>query len=108
MIHTVQTGDKVLSFLNSQSVVNKKASLAVFIKDHNPDILFISETWLSPSTEIFHSHYNVIRKGDRTDGYGGVLIAYRNTLVCYEVNCDSYVELVACRFVLKDHSLIVC
>jgi len=34
-----------LAILNSQSLVNKKALLAVFIKDHDPDILVVSETW---------------------------------------------------------------
>jgi len=103
-----------LVILNSQSVINKKASLAVFLKNHDPDILhfIIYETWLSPnilSAEIFPPHYNVTRK-DRTDGHSGVFIAYRNTLTWYELNYvgDSSVELVACRFTPQQQSLIVC
>jgi len=46
------------------------------MKDRDPDILVISETWLSPnipSTEIFPPQYNTTRK-DRTDGYGGIYL----------------------------------
>jgi len=100
----------LLYSLNSQSLANKIALLAVFIKDHDPDVLVISETWLSPnipSAEIFPPHYNASRK-DRTDGYGGVLISYRSNIACYKLECNSSVELAACRFVLKDQTLIAC
>jgi len=77
---------------------------------HHPDILVTAETWLSPSilsAETFPHHYNVTRK-NRTDGYGEVLVAYRNTLACYELNYDSSAELVASRFALNNQTLIVC
>ena len=37
-----------------------------------------------------------------------ILIAYRNNIACYELECNSSVELAACRFVLKDQTLIAC
>jgi len=99
-----------LAILNCQSIVSKRASLEVFIKDHNPDVLVLSETWLSPdilSTEFLPHHYNVFRK-DREDGYGGVLIAYKNSFACYELHYDSSVEIVVSKFILNKQSLIIC
>jgi len=96
--------------MNCQSIVSKKASLSVFIKDHNPDVLVISESWLSPdilSAEVLPSQYNVMRK-DREDGHGGVLIAYRNSLTCCELSYDSSVEVAAGKFILDSQSLIIC
>ena len=47
-------------------------------------ILVVSETWLSPdisTSEFFPDQYNVFRK-DRADGFGGVLLACRNSINC--------------------------
>ena len=66
-----------IAILNSQILVNKKATLGAFINDHDPDIITISESWLSfdiSTAEIFPSGYNVFRK-DRQGGHGGVLLA---------------------------------
>ena len=60
--------------LNIQSILAKKASFDNLMDDYNPDIVAISETWLSPdipSHEFFPKGYHTYRK-DRVDGYGGV------------------------------------
>ena len=51
---------------------------------YNPDIVAISETWLSSnisSYEFFPTGYHMYRK-DRANGYGGVLLACRNNMSC--------------------------
>lgn len=46
---------------------------------------------------------------DRQDGYGGVLLASRTSLTCYELPNDSPVEVVSCKFTFTNNqSLIVC
>ena len=99
-----------IAILNSQSLVNKTATFGAFIDDHNPDIVTVSETWLSPdisTAEIFPSGYNVFRK-DRQDGHGGVLLASRTSLTCYELSIDSPTEVVSCKFVLQiTHILLI-
>ena len=60
----------------------KKAEFHNLINDQHPAIIFGSETWLSPSgntANFFPKGYNFLRL-DRCDGYGGVLLAFRNTL----------------------------
>ena len=45
---------------------------------------------------------------NREDGYGGVRIAYRNSLACYELCYNSSVEIVVSKFTLNKQSLIIC
>ena len=70
------------------------------IDETRPDIMIITETWLSPdilNSEIFPRGYSVFRK-DRADGFGGVLIACRNGM-----------HMVACKVTLENHqSVIIC
>ena len=69
--------------INFQSVTAKQAQFQCFINDYYPDIIFGTETWLSPeisSSEIFPPCYNVFRR-DRYDGYGGILLAFDHSLM---------------------------
>ena len=96
--------------LNCQSLVAKKESFINLLDIHRPDIAFGSESWLKPSiisSEVFPSGYIVYRK-DRSDGYGGVFIAHRNTLIFSELQlADCSSELVACQIQLADHSSLI-
>ena len=100
-----------IAILNSQSLVNKTATFGAFINDHSPDIITVSETWLSPdisTAEIFPGGYNVFKK-DRQDGHGGVLLASRTSLTCHELSINSPTEVVSCKFTFTNNqSLIVC
>ena len=93
-----------IAILNSQSLVNKTATLGAYI-------IFVSETWLSPdisTAEIFPSGYNVFRK-DRQGGHSGVLLASRTSLTCHELTVDFPIEVVSCKFTFTNNqSLIVC
>ena len=98
--------------LNCQSLVAKKESFINLLDVYHPDIVFGSESWLKPnilSSEMFPSGYTVYRK-DRHDGYGGVFIACRNTLISSRLQPnETSSELVACQIQLADHSsLIAC
>ena len=69
----------------------------------------ITETWLSPNilnSEIFPRGYTIFQK-DRIDGFGGVLIASRNGIICSDVNIDSSTEIIACK-VTYIRKLSVC
>ena len=68
--------------INFQSIISKRAAFLNLIDDHHPDIIFGTETWLLPiisTAEFLPANYMSFRK-DRTDGYGGVLLAFRDTL----------------------------
>ena len=100
-----------LIILNTQSIKNKKGITSCMIDETRPDIMIITETWLSPdilNSEIFPRGYSVFRK-DRADGFGGVLIACRNGIICSDVNIDSPTEMVACKVTLENQqSVIIC
>jgi len=81
--------------LNSQSIVSKRASFALLLEEYNPDIVIVSETWLSPdvyNNEFFPNGFHVFRK-DRADGYGGVLFACRDSITWQELTFDTNLKL---------------
>jgi len=54
----------------------------------DPTIIIGVETWLNPAvydSEIFPSQYQVYRN-DRNDGYGGVLIAVKDSVISDQVD----------------------
>ena len=103
-IHTL----KLIS-LNSQNIKSKRASFALLLDEHDPDIVAVSESWLSPNVynnEFFPNGYHVFRK-DRADSYGGVLLACRDSINCQAFDTNS--ETVICRVTLNRHqSVIIC
>ena len=87
----------------------KKTSFDNLLHEHNPDIITISETWLKPevlSSEFLSTDYNIFRR-DRPDGYGGVLIAYRNSLNCHHLNINFDTEAIACQLTLANHPCLM-
>lgn len=71
------------------------------IASHSPDIIALSETWLKPETPFSISGYTTTR-ADREDGYGGVLIACKNTIMAAKVTVATEYECVVCRIKLED------
>lgn len=65
---------------NSRSVANKKMEFFDFLDRFNIDVGIVTETWLRPTSSIFHPTYNCVRfdrpPGENERG-GGVLIAVR-------------------------------
>ena len=99
-----------IAIINCQSIIAKKASFHNFLAEHNPDIVAGCESWLTPikSAEVFPGNLKIYRR-DRSDGYGGVFIACRETLITEEVVHEVNVEVVICHIKLLQHkSLIVC
>ena len=77
--------------INFQSIMNKIPSLLHLIETTKPDVIFGSETWLSSvvrSSEIFPANFNIYRH-DRSDGYGGALIAVSYSLISSEIQLES-------------------
>ena len=105
------TPDELRNAISSVISKNKKGIMSCMIDETQPDIMIITETWLSPdilNSEIFPRGYSVFRK-DRADGFGGVLIACRNGIICSDVNIDSPTEMVACKVTLENQqSVIIC
>src|SRR5271170_8008882 len=92
-----------IAVINGQSIrrSDKWLKLNVFLSKHKPDIVFITETWLSEeisNSEIFPNSYSVYRR-DRhaqTNG-GGVIIAVSNSISNFSIQHDEPdCELVWC------------
>ena len=93
---------------NFQSLWNKRPELGHFLVKHDIDILTGSETHLSPSiwnSEIIPPNYSAIRK-DRDDGYGGVIIIYKNTFLV-EVSHQTKSEIVTIKIETSDKPVII-
>jgi exonuclease III len=77
--------------VNFQSAKNKKAEIGNLIDSSNPHIIIIgTETCLRReicSSEFFLDGFNVYRK-ERSDGYGGVLVAVRSEFISEEIEPD--------------------
>ena len=69
-----------------------------------------NESWLNPniySGEVFPSEYNAFRK-DRSDCYGGVIIACHNKLTSFQLTLDdnSSSELIVIQLQQITHQLL--
>jgi len=87
----------------------KKTSFLNLINEHNPDFIAGTEPWLSDSihnNEIFSSTYSIYRH-DRADGYGGVFVACKSTIISEEISLSTLCEIAACRVSLSSESLIL-
>jgi len=94
--------------INFQNILSKKAELECSISATKPDIIIGSETWLRPSIgqgEFFPDSYRIYRK-DRSDGYGGVLIAIHTSLSSHQVMVDSNTEFIAAKILSVNSPLL--
>ena len=101
-----------LFMINFQSIISKRAAFLNLIDDHHPDIIFGTETWLSPTistAEFLPANYMSFRK-DRTDGYDGVLLAFRDTLNVteYPIDNPNQCEIIACTLKHEKQEIIIC
>ena len=65
--------------LNCRSILPKQAEFCATVATYDPDIIFVSETWLSAtvlSGEFLSDDYIAYCCG-RSDGYGGVMVAHK-------------------------------
>lgn len=84
---------------NARSLVNKVIDFNAFVDHHRPDIICVTESWLSqdiPSSLVCPSDYNAVRFDRSTKG-GGVIVFIRKLLNFTLVNIPtefSNIEIV--------------
>lgn len=76
---------------NAHSVVNKKQELQVFLREHNIDILLLSETFLKPLHKCYFQNYKLIRD-DRVTAGGGTAIAIKRQIPHSELNVNKNIN----------------
>ena len=97
-----------ISICNFQSIWNKCNILKNYLTKNDIDILLGSETHLSENiknSEMLPPNYTASRK-DRNDGYGGVVIIYKNDLQIEEIQHKKG-ELVSIRVVTYEKPIIL-
>ena len=108
-IGTRKQGELIIALLNCRSIrsEDKSREFSMFVREHNPDIILGTESWLSDDisdAEVFPKNYVTYRK-DRSDRIGGgVFICVRDSIVSYKEdwNSDGKCEAVWCRLVDKN------
>lgn len=70
---------------NIRSIITNRDTLINIIKDLNPDIISVNETWLKKDNNFYLRNYNILRD-DRRDGYGGVAFIIRNNIVFKQIH----------------------
>ena len=93
---------------NFQSIWNKRNSLEIFVETHKIDVVVGSETHLNNSiknSEFLPPGFLAKRK-DRDDGYGGVIIMYRDTIKANEITHDT-AEIVSLKIETYQKPVII-
>ena len=80
-----------LLLTNINRILNKFDELTIIVHNLKPDIIAITETWLSD--DILDSvcslpHYTIIRKDRQTGLGGGVMFYIHNSLICRKLVSD--------------------
>ena len=108
--HTSQerVGSLRLVVCNFQSLWNKRNELEDFLKSHKIDILIGSETHLSKNyenSELLPPGFTAARK-DRPDGYGGVILIYRDSLKV-EILSHKQAEIISLKIATFEKAVII-
>eukprot|EP00111_Clytia_hemisphaerica_P015113 TCONS_00044526-protein len=96
--------------INFQSIWGKKEAFAKVLFDSKTDIVLCTETHLDPAlkdNEFLPKGYESFRN-DRDDGWGGVMIIYKNNLICEEVYKSKTTELIAVKVETFRKPIILC
>ena len=95
--------------VNFQSAKNKKEEIGNMIDSTNPDVILGSESWLNKniaSAELFPPTYDVYRK-DRSDGYGGVLIAIKKMFIAEQISYNGNCEAIFIKLLLDGRKTLI-
>ena len=107
----MKTNNLSVIVVNTQSIMDKKESLWQIIESQRPDVILASETWLKSDirdSEIIPADlgYELFRN-ERSDGYGGVMIAVKRTLIYELITVGKECEFLAVKITCKFNSKIV-
>ena len=82
--------------LNVNSIVStyRRNNLDVFIKEHNPDILAISETKLTKKHKLFFENYKIIRNDRKNKGGGGTALFVHKKIECTQISTPPNLEVL--------------
>ena len=97
-----------LTLLNCRSIRSEEKSreFKIFLREHNPDVVMGTESWLSADisdAEVFPQNYVTYRKDRKDKTGGGVFICVRDNITSFKEdwNSSGNCEAIWCRVVDK-------
>ena len=85
--------------VNSILTIERKMNLIIFIEEHKPDIILLSETKLCKKSKFEIQGYNIIRN-DRNKHGGGTAIILRDNIQYNTINYINYqLRVIECIIV---------
>ena len=99
------SGDVKFAYFNARSIVNKYSELELMLTSENPDLVGITETWLTgeiQDTELNFSGYGLFRNDRNNDTKtrgGGVALLIKNELLpSIMTECsNTFEEIIWCN-----------
>ena len=95
---------KILQW-NIRSVRANKDDLINLIREKEPDIILLNETWLNPNFNFHLNSYNIVRQ-DRADGYGGVVSCFKKSIIFHTIKKFSSDNIQYIHCTIGDLNLI--
>lgn len=94
--------------INARSILNKLDTFEDLLLDRDPDIVSVTETWLSSpihSQEIAPPNYSVIKK-DRSSRGGGVALLIKKSIPFAHLPTVEEAEAVFCKILCNGNPII--
>ena len=95
--------------VSAPSICNKSSIFEAALLEHEPDVVIMTETWLSESvenTKFLPPNYTACRK-DRGSRGGGVAIVHKTSIHCTEIFTPPELECVACTIQMNGQYFVV-
>lgn len=90
-IGTLSPGALKICTWNPRSILNKRIELETLIMNHNPDVVCLSETWLTPENPNWELKGFITFRHDRHYARGGgTLILCRRELVAGKIDLEDW------------------
>jgi hypothetical protein len=96
--------------VNFQSIWGKKEQFEMLLIDSNTDVVIGTETHLDPSignSEFLPPGYSAFRR-DRGDGWGGVIIIVKSSLIADQIYSSKDTECIAVKIESFQKPVVIC
>ena len=92
---------------NCVSLNTHRLNLDLLISKYSPSVVCLQETRLTPNTNMTFKNYTEYFKSNE-NGFGGVGILVKNTILQSPVTLRSNLQAVAVRVTIKGKAYIIC
>ncbi|KAI8117087.1 hypothetical protein CVS40_10945 [Lucilia cuprina] len=100
---------KLLQY-NCQSLRANRNTIEYFLNNRGIDIACLSEVYAHDTLNQQHKllNFNIIKKMDRLDGYGGVAIALRKSIQYKRIEYNTHLDILMIKTMNLTTNLVIC